>query len=576
MALVDRRPLLAPESALVHDLVADYSTVLRRARQLPPILWTRPRSRGSGLLARWCFLPRPTAGVHFLVRYHVYRSTDRLLRRFAERAALEGLDRDARRARTVLQEFQRSLPPVRLRWLVLGVVVATVMLGRALVAQVADVIPHVVLRPDGAPGLSEAQAATVRSVLDGMVTFSSTLSGSSLHDLTDQLTRADARALLALAGSLAVAGYCVLRPLATSFRVKRMVFNLVDEPDEALRYTASTWHVPRATGLYDRERRTLQGLGVDPPSEIPLDLGLSLLITLLVAWPLAAIYAVDTTLLVPDRVGFAVVIAFFAGLRVLWLAAVFRSRSAPASPVAPSAALLLPATGRVVEVSSPWQTAALATVPYLTPPTIYRLGRELHHLRKERALQSLRAAHGSVPAPVTVVAALGWAVLWPAVAANRMILAARTAPISRHDPLLVSGGLVLVVGTSAWVVFAMSPIGSSAESMGFFLAVIGAGLTGACLQALQNRAVRHWAVASWPRHGAPAGSAPPAVFNPPPGWPPPPPGWSPAPGWRPDSTWPPVPAEWRCWVPAEDASPGPVGTPVPVPRSSGDRRPVRV
>ena len=58
----------------------------------------------------------------------------------------------------------------------------------------------------------------------------------------------------------------------TSFRLKRMLFNLSPTDAQTLATTAALDHVTRAGGVYRDEREAFEELEVPPPREIPFDL----------------------------------------------------------------------------------------------------------------------------------------------------------------------------------------------------------------------------------------------------------------------------------------------------------------
>lgn len=539
----------------LRGLLRSYRQTLQRSERLPTILWMRTRPRGSAPFAGWLRLPRLTWGTSLLVLHHVSRSVDALSRAYAARAALGELDERGLRERQMLTDFRASLRPVKWQWFVIGSVVATVLVGKLLVEGFARSVQLLApWLPDESSELKEDQLAAVRDAFSGLTAIASSLSdSSSLANIEDQLVKADASALMVLVATLLVAAYLVLRPVSTAFRMKRILFNLADTPEETLRRTTSTWHVRRAVGLYDRERRVLATTGSSwEARERPLDLMLSMLITLVLGWVWVSVYLGDGESVLGDRLLYAAIVMPIVVARLVWLGGAYASRRDTRRRWKVPTGTLLPATSRIVDVRSAVETAIVALL--FSPIVWYRQARQLADLRAEVRAQSLSRPTGRLhpmalllAAPATFWPLPFWPFLFLGRAWNARGLASRGWAVAALWALIVFPILwliaVLVLGFSAeqsatWYVSAFFE---------FLLAPVSFGMA----QALHNTIVRKVAH-PLPYDVAPTGSElRPPRFNTPASWPPPPAGWRPFPGWRPDPTWTAPPPDWRFWSQAE-------------------------
>lgn len=459
----------------VHELTAllsQYRETLRRAEEIPALLWLPTRAAGTSPLARWWRLPRLTWGTSFFVRYHVSRSVDLLCRTYAARAAVGELDGTGVRERQMVVDFRESLQPVQLRWVVLGAVLALLLLGRAVVSQLAR-SPGLVDFGSGVGTPGVDRPAELRDVFDGLATIASSLTGTSLFALVDSLSDATPVELAVLAASLSAAGYVVVRPLTTAFRLKRVLFNLAEEPSKVLCATPATWHVFRSRGLYRREERFFARVGALPQArEKPLDLAISTLPVLFVFWVFMSICLtaeqmglLEEGLLAEEPeliLSFGALVAALGGARVAWLVAAHRCRRRQLpEPAGPSAALL-PSTSRVVDVRPVLETAILGgfvapvllvaavrqpAAMLLAAPLIgarYRLGRQLSALRAEAAASAGAPKLRRSPRALTASAAL--TALTPIAYVPWVGSARRSSARGLREP----GVVAVLVGLLAW------------------------------------------------------------------------------------------------------------------------------
>jgi hypothetical protein len=485
-----------------------------------------------------------------LVLFHVTRTVDALLREYAARAALGELDEAGLKQREMLSTFRASLRPVKWRWYVVGAVAAAALLARVLLEVVANSVDVLVfgLQSDV---LSDSQVAQLRDTLDGFASASSSLSGATLPELANRLTEAGGSALFVLATTILTATYCVLRPASTAFRIKRMLFNLADEPASSVATTTSTWHVSRTAGLYTSEQEILDAGGVRGAREKPFDLLVSGLATALVGWWSASYYLSDDSTATSDRIATAVLIVAAVTIRVAWLLQMHRQRRHPADPWSSPTGAILPVTRRIVDIR-PAAEAAGGSLALVTAPFIwYRQSTQLTDLSREAHAQR----RGWTPRGTRLLAplsALALLVFSPVVFATRTWRLARLMPRGVRD----TGVLVLAAATVAsvlgWIGFLAAPEDGSLSDEMFLVFWLSFPIGVGAAQRAQNQLVREYAVPQGP-DASPAAVAIPVQFHPPPSWPTPPAGWTPTAGWRPNREWKTVPPGWHLWTTGQDS-----------------------
>ncbi|MFP5282113.1 MAG: hypothetical protein ACLGIF_01530 [Actinomycetes bacterium] len=123
-----------------------------------------------------------------------------------------------------------------------------------------------------AKGVDATEIEQLGATVDGLLALSSSLSASSLEQTVRHLLDADLKVVPIFLGSPLAAVYIVLRPFSSSFRIKRMLFNLAETPDLKLAHSSTTWQVSRSVGLYDKERALLDHLHLRGAREKPFDL----------------------------------------------------------------------------------------------------------------------------------------------------------------------------------------------------------------------------------------------------------------------------------------------------------------
>lgn len=539
-----------PADDPVCDLLRCYRETVRRADELPAVMWLQTRPTGSSPLARWWRLPRPKFGVEMLVLFHVTRTVDALLREYAARAALGELDEAGLKQREMLSTFRASLRPVKWRWYVVGAVAAAALLARVLLEVVANSVDVLVfgLKSDV---LSDSQVAQLRDTLDGFASASSSLSGATLPELANRLTEAGGSALFVLATTILTATYCVLRPASTAFRIKRMLFNLADEPSSSLATTTSTWHVSRTAGLYTREKKILDAGGVRGAREKPFDLLVSGLATVLVGWWSASFYLSDDSLAISDRIATVVLTVAAVTIRFAWLLHMDGQRRQPADPWSSPTGAILPVTRRIVDIRPATEAAGLSVALVTAPLIWYRQSAQLTDLSREAHAQR----RGWVPrgtrllAPLSALMLLAFA---PLVFATRTWRLARLVPRGVRDTGVMALAAVTVASVLGWAGLSVAPAESSLSDYTFLLIWLTFPLGVGATQRAQNDLVREYAVPQGPDANA-AALAIPVQFHPPPSWPTPPAGWTPTAGWRPNREWDTVPPGWHLWTTGQDS-----------------------
>lgn len=529
------------------DLLRDYVTVLSRADRLPVVLWSRTRVPGTSPLARVWRLPRLTVGTSHLVLFHVTRSVEALLRTYAARAALGELDDAGLRQREMLLTFSGALKRVRWWWFVAAGISSTIVLAQATLAFYAS----------GAfsglqQALDEERVAVAFEVLGHIGSVSTSPAALVSLDPVTGFRRLGLLGLLVLTAVLLLATVCVLRPVTTAFRVKRMLFNLAGQPDDAIHRTTTTWHVPRTTGIYDRERQVYSGVGVVAAKEKPFDLVVSGLFAVLAGALVVTIDLADPDLQLEALLTDAGIVAVLVGLRASWLFVTHRDRCRPVRKSQLPEAAVLPVSGRAVDRRRPIEAFSVALI--LAPVEWYRMSRQLSDIESEARLQRGLGRRrggriGSVLAAVLIL--IGWwiGVVAPLLGYRALRLRRLVGRERRHRALLLLTVAAAATVPATVAVYALS-IESTGWNIAFFSHVMLLALAVGATQAVQNGLVRAYAA---PLPFGMVGPAPatPLRLNLPPTWPAPPPGWQPPAGWRPDPAWGPAPKGWRLWVPAQ-------------------------
>src|SRR4051812_33355549 len=241
----------------VRGLLLAYDHVLGAARREPAFAWVRRRPPPPGAVPqlRWFpwptwlrrfplshSLPRPTWLLNFFVVWHLDRTTRALHGLLSRRVATRTATKQDIADREALEIFRSGLPPVHGKTLLALLIVATVTLGRVALDHAGDLLTAV-------PVLKDVREYQLEERGDGVPKRSSPIEigddaaklvhkigeaigpdVSSVGKTLDALTGAGVvNLLLVLTGTL-FALYVVSRPFMPAFRLKRLLFNLADDP----------------------------------------------------------------------------------------------------------------------------------------------------------------------------------------------------------------------------------------------------------------------------------------------------------------------------------------------------------
>ncbi|MGA2927645.1 MAG: hypothetical protein ABSG43_16945 [Solirubrobacteraceae bacterium] len=376
--------------------------------------------------------------LHSLMLWHIDRVLAAAQRVFHRRAAVGIAGAGEADALDAVSEFRSSLPS-RSRALRIG----ALALAALVVAHVlATVLPRHAGVGGKLPTLSETDQL-----------FDSTLgalqpTASSIGSAVEALFKASPAELAAAAGLLAAALYLLLRPIASAFRLKRLLLNLYPNAVSMRSDTPASWSMSRSVGVYSLERETFARLDARPPIEPPVDLLVSLPIAVIgVALGIGVVainHHAGSLLFQFTTVGIAL---FFYGapgfLRLAWLAAAWRARrGGPRSAWLFADQVRVPWRSTPVRCRSPLLIGWLSLMYFYQLPIVWWLwwstSRGLRDLGRAFNVKRLRHMH---PAAQALAAGPGAIVVLPALIplfrAPRQIREAQVAigierPVSRH------------------------------------------------------------------------------------------------------------------------------------------------
>jgi hypothetical protein len=309
-------------TATVRQLLKAYAGTLDAVDALPVIPMAASRWHwrpGPGRPGAPVRLPRVPWMLRSLTLWHIDRvllAAEQALRR---RSALGNAEEGDDEALHAVTEFRVSLPSpskaLRFSALAVAALVVSILLLR--------VAPHHVKA--GIP-----LSAKINQLLDTLSTLQ--LSASSLDQVIDALLKASVSVLAASAAILSLAVYVILWPVASAFRLKRMLLNLYPDAAGKLASTQASWSVTRAEGAYALEGEVLARLGARVPSEPPLDLLVPVWVP---AWWIIFWVWVITALGIVAGLTLALGVGAFAllfmlppaAIRLAWLAAAWRART---------------------------------------------------------------------------------------------------------------------------------------------------------------------------------------------------------------------------------------------------------
>jgi uncharacterized RDD family membrane protein YckC len=282
----------APDPA---PLFARYQRVIAAVDDVPAAFFVH-RRRGRLDWISWTL--RTKLFLRFFVLWHIRGRAAQLRRAYLAQAAC---DPDAPHAGIAkqIEAFEGSLPPVRTRPMFLaalvGVFIVAFLLARFSFGNWDPTFSHslesnsthvekVGMR-DTAHALSEMTGASLalspREVGNALEAFPCVDRDDGKRSCSVK------RGVVTTATSFLLLGIAIwlvaLLPL-TSFRLKRMLFNLDGEPDADVRAQDARGHLTRATGLYRAEADLFAALGRPTPRELPVDLLCQACVLVLPAW----------------------------------------------------------------------------------------------------------------------------------------------------------------------------------------------------------------------------------------------------------------------------------------------------
>jgi hypothetical protein len=273
-----------------------------------------------------------------LTLWHIERVLAGAERVFRRRTALGIAAAGEADALTAVTDFRASLPSRSRVLRVAVLVIAALVLARVMATLISHIGTHSTLT---APTGAERLYGNLLSALQGPSAFGAAITA---------LGNAPLIGLVTIGLVLSVCLYLIFRPVAGTFRLKRLLLNLYPHADSMRGSTPATWSVSRSTGVYRLEQETFAAFGARVPGEPPLDLlaSLALPIIWVTLWAAAASYVAEPTNW--DAFAFSAFLLIIfctpAVIRLAWLAAAWRARNGR-----PRSAWLL-----ADEVSVPWRT----------------------------------------------------------------------------------------------------------------------------------------------------------------------------------------------------------------------------
>jgi hypothetical protein len=379
-----------PDAADVAELILAYDRALALARTRSRLVAVRTRVPRDGRAdrlwqVRWLRWP-----VEHFIAWHVTRTLNALHRALSRRVATGQADERDIADRETVAAYRDSMRPVHVKSYLAIVIVLTLLIGGFILKAAGPVLSDLpVLRfaEEYDAGFAEGAEAERRDVIEIsdrtsnlFASFGDAISAdvSSLGDTVEAFVGAEpSDSALVLAGFL-FSLYLVTRILVPAYRLKRMLFNLADDP-RGLSYSTARWNVKHATGVYRRERAVFASVDERLPREPPLDL---LIPALWLSLPVAlAVYLFRNThdwifsqpagfwlLGIPFEfsVALATGLVTLSAVRIVWLGLTWRARRRSSTSLTPFEVRL--PDGRHATVRNPAGVAVLVyLVPYYLP-----------------------------------------------------------------------------------------------------------------------------------------------------------------------------------------------------------------
>jgi hypothetical protein len=490
--------------------------------------------------------------------------------------AIHGATDENRQAADTIATFRDSLPKPRWRLLFTIFAAIAILLVQPALELMTGLVSKVFLHVAG-PG-STAWLEEPQKIFGELTSYVASLSLDRLGSLFQQILAANLKATALLLATIAAVLYLVLRPLSTSFRIKRMLFNISGSDIPVSRSFAS-WHPSRQVGLYSQEGAIFDAYGSTPPREWPFDLLISGGATVLCTVAVGAALPPDLPWVV-HLLLLADIIALGCA-RFGWLVLTWRQRENWPSGRAKPGTWILPASGGLVEARSILGTTTLYAAG-LSPFVWYRLNREAWLLRREeKALQAQpdNRRHWLAPmltsifagAPVLVLISINLPsvpifsdvldtsmillgpILLPASFVLQFALLDQIQSKYPSRTVILSGIACAFVSAAFMSAFSASAIfdygweSAVIPALSIHASLLAAAAAVTLIQNCQNKIIGEIALPL--PLGSPEGFVrPPLGFRRPPNWPPRPPGWSPPANWQPDRQEGSAPKGWHFWA----------------------------
>jgi hypothetical protein len=268
----------APAAPNPRALLEAYRAALGQVEILPLAFWIRRR---EGWLGRIPTL-RARPLLRFFVVWHMGARLGELRRAYHAEAALHPGEPSYDEAAKRVEWFEKSLPPARLRRMLIGGLLSVFVVAFLLASSAAPRWDPTgrLLKRDSAKLTMRDAARPIAKMTGASLTLSPSEFGNALRSFACATNkRAEAcsprRGLtsgIATLIILSVAAWLVaILPMA-AFRLKRMLFNLGDAGSRDPRSERASDHVAAAAGIYRLEADVFRQLGRRTPREAPLDL----------------------------------------------------------------------------------------------------------------------------------------------------------------------------------------------------------------------------------------------------------------------------------------------------------------
>jgi hypothetical protein len=320
----------APEAtATVRRLLVAYVDTLDVVDSLPVTPMVATGWHWWSRLSAPIRLPRASWMLRSLTLWHIDRVLAGAERAFHRRSALGIAGAGEADALDAVTEFRASLPS-RSRALRIGVFGLTALVFARLLA---TLLPHHIRADTRIPTTSgylhhalELWARWWSATIQLLDNTLGALTANSATSAVDTLFKASPAALAAAAVLLSASLYLILRPVASAFRLKRLLLNLYPQAGSMRSSTSASWSVSRSTGVYSIEQETFATLGARAPGVPPLDLLVSLPVPIIGVALLVGVLTGSGSVLA----GLVFGLPFYgapSAIRLAWLGAAWRARN---------------------------------------------------------------------------------------------------------------------------------------------------------------------------------------------------------------------------------------------------------